>query len=641
MTLPWTDIIIVVAFLLLNLLIGYFLKGKAEGGMRDFFLGGRDLPWYVAGMSMVATTFAADTPLAISEMVADGGIAQNWLWWSFLSGGLLTTFFFADLWRRADILTELEFLQIRYSGKGASFLRGFKAVYLGIFMNIMILGWVNLAFQTFLELFFDLSPLWTFSVTAAAMLFAAFYSSIAGLLGIAVTDAVQFVIAMIGTIVLAALVVNSPEVGGIEGLRDKLPEERFDFFPAVGGSSSGVAGTLKLTLGAFLAYIGVQWWASWYPGSEPGGGGYMAQRMMATRSEKDAVKASLFFQIAHFCIRPWPWILIGLSAMVLYGTPGEGNEGKYEARIQELKGQGVAFEELPQKIPALEKPMKDPERRSELQYAYSKRSGYVMAMRDHLPTGLRGLLLVAFIAAYLSTVSTQLNWGASYLVNDLYLPYLAGNDPPDKKKVQIGRFATLILMALSIASTSFMTSISGVWEFVLECGAGLGGVLVLRWYWWRINAWSELSATIAPFIGYAIGHFWLAPDLGESFRAHKGPFFFTVGFTTIVWLAVTFLTPATASSQLKAFYDRVRPGLGWKPFRKEGEQRGKHPGWLFLCWISALFMTYSLLFCLGRTILLFTLEALIWGGVAVLSFLIFQHALKKSGILVKKDGRAS
>ncbi len=635
MTLPWTDLIIVIAFLLLTLIIGYALKGKAEGGLREFFLGGRNLPWYVAGMSMVATTFAADTPLAVSEMVAEGGIAQNWLWWSFLSGGLLTTFFFADLWRRADILTELEFLRIRYSGKGASFLRGFKAIYLGIFMNIMILGWVNLAFQTFLELFFDLSPFWTSIVTAAAMLFAAFYSSIAGLLGIAVTDAVQFVIAMIGTIVLAVLVVNNPEVGGIEGLRKKLPEERFDFFPSVGTGSGGFAGTLKLTLGAFLAYIGVQWWASWYPGSEPGGGGYMAQRMMATRSEKDAVQASLFFQIAHFCIRPWPWILVGLSAMVLYGTPGEGNEGRHEAEIRELKKEGVAFEDLPEKIPELKKAMKDPERRAELQYRYSKRSGYVMTMRDHLPTGLRGLLLVAFIAAYLSTVSTQLNWGASYLVNDLYLPYLAGNDPPDEKKVRSGRLATLFLMLLSIVSTRFMTSISGVWEFVLECGAGLGGVLILRWYWWRINAWSELSATLAPFAGYAIGHLWLAPMFGESFQAHKGPFFFTVAFSTIVWITVTFLTPATEHSKLRAFYQRVRPGLGWRPFRKEGEERGKHPGWLFLCWISALVMTYSLLFCIGRTILAFTQEALLWGGAAVTSFLIFRYALKKSGIIAK------
>ncbi|MFB6257292.1 MAG: sodium:solute symporter family protein [Flavobacteriales bacterium] len=638
MPLPWIDLIIVIAFLALTLGIGYALKGKAEGGLRNFFLGGRNLPWYVAGMSMVATTFAADTPLAVSEMVADGGIAKNWLWWSFLSGGLLTTFFFADLWRRADILTELEFLRIRYSGKGASFLRGFKAVYLGVFMNIMILGWVNLAFQTFLELFFDLSPLAITMITAAAMLFAAFYSSIAGLLGIAVTDAVQFVIAMIGTIILAILVVNSPEVGGIEGLREKLPKERFDFFPKIGeNSTGGVAGTLKLTLGVFLAYIGVQWWASWYPGFEPGGGGYMAQRMMATRSEKDAVQASLFFQLAHFCIRPWPWILIGLSAIVLYGTPGEGSKGKYEERIQALKKKGVAFEQLPKKLPALKGAMQDPERRAELRYAYSKRSGYVMAMRDHLPTGLRGLLLVAFIAAYLSTVSTQLNWGASYLVNDLYLPYMSGDDPPDRIKVRSGRIATLFLMVLSLISTSFMTSISGVWEFVLECGAGIGGVLILRWYWWRINAWSEFSATLAPFIGYAIGHFWLAPAIGAAFTDHKGPFFFTVLFSTIVWVVVTFATPPTDRDQLQAFFQRVKPGLGWSPFRIKGEKRTQHPGWLFLCWGSALLMTYSILFFIGRALLRFAEKAFFWGGMAILSYLLFRYALRKSGIL--KQGK--
>ncbi len=633
MSLPWIDVIILIAFLALTLGIGYALKGKAEGSLGDFFLGGRKLPWYLAGMSMVATTFSADTPLAISEMVAQGGIAKNWLWWSFLSGGLLTTFFFADLWRRADILTELEFLRIRYSGKRASFLRGFKAVYLGVFMNIMILGWVNLAFQTFLELFFDLSPFWVSSVTVAAMLFAAFYSSIAGLLGIAVTDAIQFVIAMVGTILLAILVVNSPEVGGIEGLKRALPKERFDFFPAVGESGGNVAGTLKLSLGAFLGYIGIQWWASWYPGSEPGGGGYMAQRMMATRSEKDAVQASLFFQIAHFCIRPWPWILIALSAIVLYGHPGK-EAGPYEERIQTLKKEGVSFEALPEKIPELSsEAMKDPEKRAELRYSYNKRSGYVMAMRDHLPVGLRGLLLVAFIAAYLSTVSTQLNWGASYLVNDLYLPYMAGGEPSDAQKVRAGRSTTVLLMVLSLISTSFMTSISGVWEFILNCGAGLGSVLILRWYWWRINAWSELSATLAPFVGYAIGHFWLSEQLGEAFQRHNGPFFFTVLFSTIVWISVTYATAPTDSAQLKAFFDRVRPGMGWKKFRKSGQVKSSHPGWLFLCWVSSLVMTYSLLFCIGRIILHFPFEAIIWAAIGLIAYGFFRFGLRKSGIL--------
>lgn len=636
MALHWLDLLILFAFLLLTLGIGYRLKSKGEGSLRDFFLGGRNLPWYIAGMSMVATTFAADTPLAVSEMVADGGIAKNWLWWSFLSGGMLTTFFFADLWRRADILTELEFLRIRYSGKRAEFLRGFKAIYLGIFMNVMILGWVNLAFQTFLELFFDLSPLGVSLITAGAMLFAAFYSSIAGLLGIAVTDTVQFVIAMIGTIVLAVLVVNSPEVGGIEGMREQIPDERFDFFPELGAGGSSVTGTLKLTLGAFLAYIGVQWWASWYPGSEPGGGGYMVQRMMATRSERDAVQASLFFQIAHFCIRPWPWILVGLAAIVLYGTPGVEKEGELQGKVKELKEEGVSFEELSAASPELKKALEDPEKRSELRYAYDKRSGYVMAMRDHLPVGLRGLLLVAFVSAYLSTVSTQLNWGASYLVNDLYLPYLSAKDPPEKVQVGIGRGCTVLLMFLSLIATSFMDSISGVWEFVLECGAGLGGVLILRWYWSRINAWSELSATIAPFIGYAIGHFWLIPALGESFEAHKGPFFFTVLFSTLSWLTVTFLTHPTDEEKLRSFYERVRPALGWKRFRKAGEVRGKNPGWLFLAWISALLMTYSLLFAIGSFLLHFWTDAFQWAGTGIIAFLLLRYAAKRGGIM--QDG---
>jgi hypothetical protein len=362
----------------------------------------------------------------------------------------------------------------------------------------------------------------------------------------------------------------------------------------------------------------------------------MAQRMMATRSEKDAVQASLFFQLAHFCIRPWPWIIVGLAAIVLYGNPGPDEAHEHGERIEELKQEGVSFDELPERIPELQGVMDDPDRKAELRYSYSKRSGYVMAMRDHLPTGLRGLLLVAFIAAYLSTVSTQLNWGASYLVNDLYLPYMAGPDPPGEKQVRIGRLATVLLMLLSLLSTSFMTSISGVWEFILNAGAGLGGVLILRWYWWRINAWSELSATLAPFLGFAIGHFYLGPELGESFQAHKGPFFFTVLFSTLVWVIVTLITPPTDRSQLQAFYDRVEPGLGWRPFRQGRAKRSKHPGWLLLCWISALVMTYSLMFCIGKGLLHFFSEAGIWAAVALLSFGIFRYGLSRSGILKKK-----
>jgi SSS family solute:Na+ symporter len=364
MELQWIDWSIIILFLLTSLGIGIYYKKKSSGSLSDFFLGGRNLPWYIAGTSMVATTFAADTPLAVAELVANNGIAGNWLWWSFLLGGTLTTFFFAPLWRKANVLTEVELLELRYDGKKAALLRGFKAIYLGVFINILIIGWVNLALNALLVVFFDIPPNEVLYYTGAAMLLAALYSSLGGLWGVAVTDAFQFVIAMIGSIVLAVIVVNSEQVGGIAGLKEKLPPGSLNFFPQIGDGSLGAG--LTLSFGAFLAYAGFQWWASWYPGAEPGGGGYVAQRMMSTKSPKDSVYATLLFQIGHYCIRPWPWIIVALCAVVLYPDLAVAD----------------------------------------------KKLGYVMAMKEFLPTGMKGLLLAAFLAAYMSTISTQLNWGA-------------------------------------------------------------------------------------------------------------------------------------------------------------------------------------------------------------------------------------
>src|SRR5690606_33359109 len=315
--------------------------------------------------------------LAITEMVGKQGIAGNWLWWCMLAGGMFTTFFFARLWRKAEVLTEVEFIELRYSGKAAAWLRGFKALYLGLFMNVLIIGWVNLALIAILEVFFEIPSEKVFWITGLAMLIAAVYAAISGLKGVAVTDAMQFIVAMIGTIVLSVLVINSESIGGISGLKEKLPEGTLNFLPVLGTSSID-GNTLALSFASFFAFIGIQWWASWYPGAEPGGGGYIAQRMMSTRSEKDALYATLFFQVAHYCIRPWPWIMVGLACIILYPDLSDA----------EMK------------------------------------NGYVMAMKEFLPVGMRGLLLVAFFAAYLSTISTQLNWGAGYVVNDFYRRFL-------------------------------------------------------------------------------------------------------------------------------------------------------------------------------------------------------------------------
>ncbi len=566
MSLSQIDWIIIIAFFALSLSISIFMRKKGSGSMADFFLGGRKMPWLLAGVSMVATTFAADTPLAVTELVAKHGISGNWLWWSFLAGGMLTTFFFAHLWHKAGVLTEVELVELRYSGKPAALLRGFKAIYLGLFMNVLIMGWVNLALVAILEIFFGIQAQESLKYVLAAMLIAAAYSSISGIWGIAVTDAVQFVVAMTGTIILAVLVLRDPAIGGVSGLQESLPASSFQFFPSL--EEQGLGKTLSLSIGSFLAYMTMQWWASWYPGAEPGGGGYVAQRFMSTKNSNHAAYASLFFQVAHYCLRPWPWILVALASLVLYPD------------------------------------LADP------------KHGYILAMRDFLPSGLKGLLLTAFFAAYMSTISTQLNWGASYLVNDGYKRFIRP-DASEKDLVKASRIITLLLMLVAAVITSFMDSISGVWTFLIECGAGLGLVLILRWYYWRINAWSEISASLAPFLGYAIAHFgfdWVFPN----------SFFFTLGFTTLTWVLVTMNTKPTNSDTLRRFYEKVKPQGFWDPIRKTlaDPPPSRSLIWHVLAWISGIIFTYSLLFLTGYFFFGNAQEILLCAGISLVSLII-------------------
>ena len=587
MTLAAIDWIIIVLFLLISLGVGLYFKNRAGKSLTDFFLGGRNFPWYLAGISMVATTFAADTPLAVTELVAQHGISGNWLWWSFLFGGMLTTFFFARLWRKAEVLTEIEFIELRYSGPAAAILRAFKSVYLGLFMNVLIIGWVNLALNAILSEFFGIPEHQVLWYTGAAMLIAASYSSLSGLWGVAITDLIQFVMAMSGTIILAVIVINSDQVGGIAGMKAQLPEGSLDFFPEINSGSSGTLSTLSIGLGSFLAFIGIQWWASWYPGAEPGGGGYIAQRMMAAKNEKHALFATLFFQIAHYCIRPWPWILVGLATLILYPELG----------------------------------------------ADEKKLGYVMAMKDFLPPGLKGLLLVAFLAAYMSTISTQLNWGAGYLVNDLYKRFIRP-DASEKKLVHSSRLTTLLIMLVALAATKQMNSISGVWGFIIEAGAGLGLVLILRWYWWRINAWSEVVATVAPFLAYGFSKFYLSrydAAWGKGISEDPRGFLFTVAFTTICWLLATFLTKPSHAETLGKFYEKVRPEGAWGKIREAvGIPRKKSAlPILLLCWLSAITLTYSMLFFSGKLIFKEWVEAAGWGSLALVSGLLLNRLMKR------------
>ncbi len=584
MALAFWDYLIIIIFIGITLFIGLKFRKEAGKDISSFFLGGRNLPWYIAGISMVATTFAADTPLAVTELVAQNGIAGNWLWWNMLAGGMLTTFFFARYWRRAEVLTDIEFIELRYSGKPAKFLRGFRAIYFGVFMNVLIIGWVNVALMSLLQIFFDIPQNQLIWYVAAAMVIVSSYSALSGLLGVAFTDVVQFAIAMIGSIVLAVLVLNSEAIGGIDNLKSSLPAGSLSFFPVVGTGASGTM--LAVSAASFFAFIGIQWWASWYPGGEPGGGGYIAQRMMSARSEKDAIYATLFFQIAHYCIRPWPWIIVALCAVVLY---------------------------------------------PELSAADSK-LGYVMAMKDFLPTGLKGLLLVAFFAAYMSTISTQLNWGTSYLINDFYQRFI-NQSANNKILVRASRIGTIIVMLIALVVTSQITTISGVWSFIIECGAGLGLVMILRWYWWRINAWTEIVATIAPFLGYSLTKFVFVhydPAWGLGIGQDPRGFFFTVAFTTIAWLIATYIGTPTANNHLQVFFNKIKPDGNWRPFRKESNS--KRLVQLTICWLSAIVLAYSVLFFTGSLIFKEFIDAGIYLGLIIISFITLRLAANKVAI---------
>jgi len=626
--LNYLDIIVIVVFMLIILSVGMSF-GKSSGkSISNFFLGGRNLPWYLAGLSMVATTFAADTPLAVTELVGNSGISGNWLWWNLLAGGMLTTFFFANLWRRANIVTEVEFIELRYGGKPAAFLRGFKAIYLGFVMNVLIIGWVNLAMVTILQGFFGMSAGMAMGYTAILMLLVAIYASISGLMGVVVTDAIQFVVAMAGSILLAFFVLKSEEIGGIAGLKSQLPDGALNFLPQINKADSG--GMLAMPLASFLAFFGFVWWASWYPGAEPGGGGYIAQRMMSTKNEKHAVGATLFFQVAHYCLRPWPWIIVGLSAMVLFSIPKNISNPEVKAKVVAMQEAGLSAEDIlsqPEikQLIALESET-NPRLAEAIQYQSDKRFGYVFAMKNHLPNGLLGLLLAAFLAAYMSTISTQLNWGASYLINDGYQRYLK----PEATQPQLifaSRAATFVLMIAGLIVTTFLNSISAVWQFIMECGAGLGLVLILRWYWWRINAITEIVATVAPFVGYALAHFvW--------HLAFPYSFFFTVAFTTVAWIITVFVTAPEQPAVLNHFYQKIKPDGWWAPQRLAAGEAATRSSLfnLLVCWLSAIGFTYAFLFFIGKLILQEWVETAWAAAIALFSMGVLLYFLRKTKI---------
>ena len=579
MRLTPADWSIVALYFLFNVAVGLYYKRRASRDTAEFFLSGRNVPWWLAGTSMVATTFAADTPLAVTGLVARNGVAGNWLWWNLLASGMLTVFFYARLWRRAGVMTDIEFSEIRYAGRPAAFLRGFRALYLGVLINCIILGWVNLAMVKILQLLFGVGKLEALALVLGLIALTSAISTLSGLWGVLVTDLFQFVIKMGMVIVLAVVAVHA--VGGIDAMKEKLA-----LLPGHGSVLSFVpdVGSAWMPLITFFVYIGVNWWATWYPGAEPGGGGYIAQRMFSAKDEKHSVLATLWFNIAHYAVRPWPWILVALASLILF--PG----------------------------------LADPE------------TGYVRVMIDYLPSSLRGLMVAAFAAAYMSTIATQLNWGASYLVNDCYRRFLR-RDATERHYVRASQVATVLLTVVSAVATFYMGSIAGAWKLLIVTGAGTGTVLLLRWYWWRINAWSEVSAMIAAF---AVSVLLQTAGGFDSDRPVDFAWIMliTVAITTGAWLAVTFLTRPEPEGTLVAFYRRTRPSrAGWGPVAALApDVRASADGLAnLLDWAAGCVLIYGALFGVGKLLLHETLPGVVLLGVGAIAGAVIYRDLSRRG----------
>jgi Na+/proline symporter len=564
MSFSTADWAIVVAYFAFTTLIGFWFTKRGGESLQEYFISGRNVPWWLAGVSMVATTFAADTPLAVTGLVASKGVAGNWLWWNMVMSGILTVFFFARLWRRAGVMTDVELAELRYGGRPAAILRGFRAVYLGIPINLIVMGWVTAAMVKILQISLGVDP-WIavgicFVITAA-------YVVAAGMWAVLWTDFFQFMLMMTAVIVLAVYSVDA--VGGMEALKTKASAHfgsetaALSVLP-VRMTGSGIEAYAWMPLLTIFTFVAVQWWAAWYPGAEPGGGGYVAQRIFSARTERDGVLATLFFQVAHYAIRPWPWIITGLATVVLYPNGVMVN--------------GRADHE----------------------------ATYVQAFIDLLPSPWRGVMLAGFAAAYMSTMATQLNWGASYLVNDVYKRFMKPG-ASEKHYVSAARLATVVLFLAALVVSRSITSVEGAWKFLIAVGAGTGLVLILRWYWWRINAWSEISAMIASFVASLI-LMRIVPSrfaAGDP-RADSWILLITVAVSTVIWIVVTLATRPEPDAVLDRFYQRVRPGgRGWAQVSQRlGHGREPMAGGAlnWTNWVAGVVAVYASLFGIGRVV---------------------------------------
>ncbi len=577
------DWAIVAASLLVCFVPALFFARRSSRSTSEFFASGRSVPWWLAGLSMVATTFSSDTPNLVTDIVRRNGVAGNWVWWAFVLTGVATVFFYARLWRRSGVLTDLEFYEIRYSGRAASVVRGFRSLYLGLLFNCMIMATVNLAACKIAGVLFGL-PRWQ-TLALVGLLNVAFAAH-SGLWGVLVIDMIQFFIKMTAVIAAAYFALQVPVVGGLSGLVSKLETLRsvegaryLDILP-------DFTNNWELAVAVFIMPVAVQWWAVWYPGAEPGGGSYIAQRMLASRSEKDALGAVLFFNVAHYVLRPWPWILVALASVLVYPELSDIQKA-FPHLDPTLIGHDIAYP----------------------------------AMLRFLPAGFIGLMVGGLIAANSSTILTHLNWGASYLVHDFYRRFIK-KDGTEKHYVAAGRLVTVGLFLISSSMVFVLDSAKGAFDVILQVGAGTGLLYLVRWFWWRINAWCEVVAMVSSFVVSML--LLILARTGHPLSTHVG-LVITVVATTVAWVATAYLAPATDGETLVAFYRKVRPlGPGWTPIREAAgitvaeaaaSSRGDNIPLALLGWVAGCTVIWSSLFTVGN--LLYGRTAVALGLLAV------------------------
>jgi Na+/proline symporter len=565
MSLAPLDWIIVAVILTVTFIPALVMARRAGSSSAEFFTSGRAAPWWLIGVSMVATTFSTDTPNLVTNLVRENGVASNWVWWAFLLTGMMTVFFYARLWRRSGVLTDLEFYEIRYAGRAASLVRGFRAVYLGLVFNCFIMATVNLAAVKIASIVLGWPQGKTLIICAILSIA---FAAVSGLWGVLVTDFIQFGIAMTGAVSVAYFALQQPEVGGLQNLIARTDPSVLALLPDFGD--------WNLTLTLLVIPLTVQWWSVWYPGAEPGGGSYIAQRMLAARSENDALAGTLLFNFAHYALRPWPWIIVALASLLVY--PQLSDIATTFPNVDpSLIGHDIAYP----------------------------------AMLRFLPAGFLGLMVAAMLSAYLSTISTHLNWGTSYLVHDLYRRFITpGAD--ERHYVTVGRVVTALLMVVAAGLTYILDTARESFELLLSIGAGTGLLYLLRWFWWRVNAWSEISAMAASFI-VSLGLF-VARKGGLQMEAHVA-LMLTVGITTVTWIVTTLVTRPAERKRLHEFYRLVRPaGPGWRIIRVE---TGLPPAadsmaHSVLGWVLGCLLVYSALFGTGSYIYGNTAQGTVW-----------------------------